>query len=206
MPLSTFAELPFTSPLAAVGHVTTQPTAAASVTMADISHNALIHIRGNAAAQVLRTIYEIVPDMPGNAAMVSAGVLGRLRADEFVLFVGLGSVNDAMQNLTSAVGSAHMTLTDLTHGRAGIALGGVHAANVLPKVCGLDFHESVFPDLHIAQTSLAKVRTLILRHDSPSARAYRLVVERSLGAYVWGVVYDAMQEWNGVIVASPEPG
>jgi heterotetrameric sarcosine oxidase gamma subunit len=82
---------------------------------------------------------------------------------------------------------------DLTHGRGHMLLYGAHAADVLAKVCGLDFDN--FPNNTCAQTSLAKVKTLIVRLDEGQTQAYHLIVDRSLAAYVWDVVFDAIQEY-----------
>jgi sarcosine oxidase, subunit gamma len=101
--------------------------------------------------------------------------------------------------VSKAITIERVTLTDITHGRAGIALVGTQARDVLAKVCGLDFSDRTFLDKHAAQTSLAKVRALIIRDDEDSLPIYKLFVDRSLASYVWDVVYDAAQEFGGVV-------
>jgi len=191
MPVSTFSTIPFVSPLENVA----QPTAATRIRLEDATQQGMIDIRGKAAEQVLQTLYDSVPSASGDVTITSDGTLVRLRPDLFAL---LGNQrNEAVfTRLNNAAGAAGITVTDMTHGRAIMLLVGAQAGSVLPKICGLDFHDAAFPNLHAAQTSLAKVPTLIVRADRDAVPAYLLVVERSLGAYVWGVVYDALQEFR----------
>lgn len=196
MPLSTFSSIPPVSPLEKVAQPTVAPISMAQIALTDASHQGVIDIRGQAAEQVLRTLYDDVPDATGKVTLIRDGALARLRPDQFALLLEQYENRDALKRLEEAVDEIGVTVTDVTHGRAIMLLSGAKAAAALPKVCGLDFHNSAFPDLHAAQTSLAKVRTLILRLDEDSVPAYHLVVERSLGAYVWGVVYDAIREYQ----------
>lgn len=189
MSLSTFSDIPFASPLA---QIAADSTPSAQITLTDVSHHGMIDIRGRTAEQNLKTLYDAVPDSPGNVTVTRDGLLARLRPDQFALLLTEG----ANRNVLNALGSAAVTITDVTHGRAIMLLSGAQAGEVLPKVCGLSFHDAAFPNLHAAQTSLAKVRALIVRSDRDSLPAYYLVVDRSLGAYVWGVVDDAAQEFR----------
>ena len=85
-----------------------------------------------------------------------------------------------------------MRPTDLTHGRAVLKLSGPAAAAILNAICGLDFHDTAFPNLHVQQTSAAKVKTLIARADENGAPAYYLHVPRPFGQYFWDTLRDAM--------------
>lgn len=84
----------------------------------------------------------------------------------------------------------------MTHGKAIFQLAGVSGKELLSKICGLDFEERRFPNLHAAQTSAAKIKSLIVRADQGNVLTYYLHVERSLGQYFWEVVWDAGQEFE----------
>lgn len=189
MPLSTSSDIPFTSPLK-------KPDANAvpssQVTLTDVSAQGVIDIRGRTADQALKTLYDAVPGSPGSVTLTRDGALACLRPDQFTLLLNNGANRDALDALDGMT----VTITDVTHGRAIMRLTGEKAPSVLPKICGLNFADAAFPNLHAAQTSLAKVRALIVRSDRDSLPAYYLVVDRSLGAYVWGVVDDAAQEFR----------
>ncbi|MEO8394638.1 MAG: sarcosine oxidase subunit gamma family protein [Chloroflexota bacterium] len=189
--LETFSELPIVSPLASIPDEDTLGVTI-SVGLSEITNRGLLHIRGNEAEAALRASAMKIGDvLPAES---EEGLLARTRRDEFVLLTR--DVYVAMERLATLIGDKRVTLTEITHGRCGILLVGSDAARVLPKVCGLDFSDKQFPNLHAAQTSLAKVRTLIIRADIDTTPAYGLIVDRSLAQYVWGVVYDAGQEFG----------
>jgi len=183
--LPTFAEFALASPLALRDGASSLN---ASVGLGQLSGRTLLHLRGAEAETALQ-----VHDMKiGDVAAVEDGLLARLRRDEFVLLARDG--RSAFDQLAAMIAGRRVTLTDLTHGRCGLLLVGRDAPRVLPKVCALDFRQ--FPDLHAAQASLAKVRTLIMRADLDALPAYGLIVDRSLAAYVWDVVFDAAREFG----------
>ncbi len=168
-----------------------------SIAMAPITTWNHLHVRGVRAQALLAGEYNTSEMTTGSVLTVSDGILARLRRDEFVLLTP--DLKPAMDRLASKPAEGLITLTDITHGRAVMHLHGVHAPDVLSKVCALDFADAKFPNRHAAQTSLAKVRTLIIRMDTGPTPTYLLIVDRSLAAYVWDVLYDAAQEWDGIV-------
>jgi heterotetrameric sarcosine oxidase gamma subunit len=189
--LPTLSDLPIASPLAAD---MTSDSTEQMVRLGEICGRTLLHVRGAEAEHVLGASSLAI----GDAAAVEneEGLLARLRRDEFVLLVRDGWATS--ERLAGLIGEARVTLTDITHGRCGLLLvgAGTYASDVLRKVCGLDFADAAFPSLHAAQTSLAKVRTLIIRADIDTTPAYGLFLDRSLAQYVWDVVYDAGLEFG----------
>jgi heterotetrameric sarcosine oxidase gamma subunit len=167
------------------------------VGMAALAQVGLLNVHGRDGEAVLQRVYALPSLHVGDVAAVDSGLAVRLRRDEFLLVVA--DVQAAMERVAGARQEARVTLTDITHGRTGIALAGARARDVLAKVCGLDFSDTAFPNMHAAQTSLAKVRVLIIRTDSVAV--YQLFVDRSLSAYVWEVVCDAAQEFGGVVLS-----
>src|SRR5688572_22098023 len=193
--LSTFSDLPIASPLTGILPDQSADFTDSTLGLTEISERALLHIRGDNAAAVLQ-----VADMKlGDVAEWQDGMIARLRRDEFILLTR--TPRESFARIENMLGEQRVTLTDITHGRCGLLLVGNHATNVLPKVCGLDFADDQFPNLHAASTSLAKVRTLIIRADIEHTPAYGLTVDRSLARYVWSVVFDAAREF-GVIALS----
>jgi sarcosine oxidase subunit alpha len=85
---------------------------------------------------------------------------------------------------------------DYAHGQAALKLSGDNAADVLSKICGLDFRDSVFANMQVKQTSAAKIKTLIARIDEAGMLTYHLHVSRPLGQYFWKILWDAGQEFG----------
>jgi heterotetrameric sarcosine oxidase gamma subunit len=183
MTLETYSDLPIASPL-----LVSMSNERAALSLSEITRLTLFHMRGteNKAAPPSQKVGDVSSD--------ADGIYVRLRRDEFVLL----DYTDRVEwgHFERATGLENMTLTDITHGRCGLLLAGQDAPRVLPKVCGLNFSDQAFPHMHAAQTSLAKVRTLIIRADIDEMPVYGLFVDRSLAQYVWDVVYDAGQEFG----------
>ncbi|MHB8627399.1 MAG: sarcosine oxidase subunit gamma family protein [Aggregatilineales bacterium] len=207
MSLSTMSNSPIASPLTnALSRVTKARSvselaqiALEKVGIAPVNNWYHLHVRGIEAETVLASVFNTSPMAIGAVLMVSDGILVRLRHDEFVLLTT--NLKVALERLESKSAESLVTLTDITHGRGVICLCGPRASDVLPKLCGLNFATTKFPDRYATQTRLAKVRTLIMRMDAGRLPAYYLVVDRSLADYVWEVVFDAAQEWGGVILS-----
>ena len=88
-----------------------------------------------------------------------------------------------------------VTATDVTHGRALIRFTGPAAADVLRKVCGIDFSDRITPDGAAFRSSVAAVATDVIRLDTDGVRCYLLHCERSSGAYLFGELLAAGREF-----------
>lgn len=170
----------------------------AALTLLDLTSAAVVLVQGQAEA-ILQKQFGRVPAKPGELIEVGEGLLACLTANKFYLFgcapaANLPSAAKLDEQLAQAQPLAYAT--DLTHGLAVLRLQGAQAAELLSKICGLDFHETVFPSGRVAQTSAAKIKTLIARHDEGDTPTYFLHVDRPLGQYFWEVVCDAGQEFG----------
>jgi heterotetrameric sarcosine oxidase gamma subunit len=199
----TASDIPFRSPLAGIlsGYATGPAGQARNqVGLVEATGCGLLRIRGRSAESALSNLWNGAPAAIGEVVSVPDGALARLRADEF-LFMALSPSLElgALEAQIAALPyTGLVTVTDVTHGHGILQLVGQYAPDVLPKLCGLDFGDTAFPDRHVAQTSLAKVAALILRLDGSGGQAYWVMVERSLAAYVWETMWAAMHEFNGV--------
>jgi sarcosine oxidase, subunit gamma len=77
------------------------------------------------------------------------------------------------------------------------ALTGSHAAGMFYKVCGVDLRPAHFPDGAIAQTSVAKLGGIVLRHDLGAVPAFYLLADSASAHYLWDCLQDAMDEFDG---------
>ena len=206
MTLPTHSQIPIAAPLAGTASASGEKRQIShlgeSVGLTIIADQGLLHIRGQDSRAMLQTVYGVEMTTVGSVARVSDGPLACLRSDEFVLVTP--DIHDALTRLQSAASANLFTLTDITHGRSIILIAGARATDVLAKVCGLDFSEKAFPDMHAAQTMLAKVRALIIRVDRDQAPAYHLIVERSLAEYVWEILQDAAQEFGSFMLSNSQ--
>ena len=151
------------------------------------------------AGDILQKHVSPIPAKPGGLVEVSGGLLARLTPTEFYLFgaspaAQLPSATALNDSFTQAKRFAHVT--DVTHGLAALTLTGPAAAGALSKICVLDFHDSVFPNMQFKQSSAAKIKTLVARCDEGETPVYHLHVNRPFGQYFWDIVWDAGQEFG----------
>ncbi|MBI3760343.1 MAG: hypothetical protein HY260_00575 [Chloroflexi bacterium] len=172
-----------------------------SVALSDLSARGKILIQGREAPAVLQQAFGSAPSKVGEVGQVEGGLLACLTRDEWYLVTPVGGEARALERIDSAIAASGVFAhaTDLTHARGAMMLAGPHSREVLAKLCGLDFHASVFPNRTAAQSGLAKVAALIVRDDlaAGSVLAYQIHVNRSEADYVWGAMLDAASEFGG---------
>ncbi len=89
-----------------------------------------------------------------------------------------------------------VSVFDATHGRALMRITGARAADMLAKVCGVDFSEEVTPDGAAFRSYVAKLVTEVVRDDRDGERSYLLHCERSSGQYLFDALTDAGDEFG----------
>jgi len=183
------------------------------VALADLSANGKLTVEGRRALDFLQTIWKLPPLEISQGATIETGFLDRkfkkckasvfretrflgfyrLRADLFFIAAPPGLEAEVEQTLTGAALSFPdlITVTDLTHGRAELRLIGPASAELLSRLCSLDFHPAAFPNLTARQSSVAKTAQLIIRADLVELPAFSLIGASSLGAYLWETIMKA---------------
>lgn len=95
------------------------------------------------------------------------------------------------------------------HSHCEFMLTGAQAPAVLATLCAVNLAADVFPNMSVAQTSFARVNGLVIRADIPHGRgdgrggvspAFRMAVDRSLAAYLWACLTDALRDHGGRLV------
>jgi heterotetrameric sarcosine oxidase gamma subunit len=180
----------------------TPPPPVPKLTLFDLTGVKISLIQGE-ADDTLKKEFGHIPGNPGDLIEIGNGFLARLTPTEFYLFSKAPDGNlSSVATLNEKFAGSFVHATDLTHGKAVSRLMGSQAASLLSKICGLDFENPVFPNGQVAQTSAAKIKTLIARYDEGGTPTYYLHVDRPLGQYFWEVVQDAGQEFGIEVVSN----
>ena len=87
-------------------------------------------------------------------------------------------------------------VVDLTSVRAMFRLTGHQSADLLNKICALDFSDDVFPNGSSGRTLVAEVATELVRDDQDEAVSYLILPSRSFGRYLEDTLRDAGQEFG----------
>jgi sarcosine oxidase subunit alpha len=150
-----------------------------SIALCDQSHNSKIRVEGQTAGQLLQA-----DELAINAGkQLDDGYVYRLRRELFFVHTAVPPIQHTTTDL--------ITITDVTHGNAELWLVGPRSAELLSRLCGLDFHDSQFPNHTAKQSSLAKTTQLIIRRDVSKLPAYGIIGTRSLGMYLWPTLMQA---------------
>ena len=162
--------------------------------LADETSNGKVLLEGDQAESVLMDAFDLDP------LKINEGHNGiyRLRNDLFFINTPPGREVRAQKKLTTTLKESEqfVTVTDITHGRAEIRVIGPNSQELLSKLCGLDFHSSVFPNETAKQSSFAKTTQLIIRRDIGALPTFSIIGTQSLGPYVWDTMMEAGKEFG----------
>ncbi len=74
---------------------------------------------------------------------------------------------------------------------------GKMASSMFAKICGVDLREKSFDNHAIAQTSVARSNTIIIRDDLGAVPAFHMLGDSASAGYMWMCLNDAMDEFDG---------
>ncbi len=176
----------------------------AGVTLAELPPRGLIGLRGDPDDQAFRTAAErtlgvTLPVTPNTSAAGAGVTLFWLGPDEWLIAVPPDRTADLIAGLGEALQDRHHAAVELSAARAGIAVAGLRARDVLAKGCPLDLHPRAFKPGDCAQSHYAKASMLLYQADD--APTYHLTVPRSFAEYLWPRLEDAALEYGGAVIA-----
>ena len=115
---------------------------------------------------------------------------------EWLLLSAPGTAAEVVEKVERISDEGLVSVFDATHGRALVRITGARAADLLAKVCAIDFSGEITPDRAAFRSSVAKVVTDIVREDRDGELSYLLHCERSSGQYLFGALLDAGEEFG----------
>lgn len=83
---------------------------------------------------------------------------------------------------------------------AWFAVTGAAAPFLFAKLCAIDLRLEKFPDLAIAQTSIAKMSAILVRADIGATPVYHVLADSAAALYFSSCLTDAASEFGGEIV------
>lgn len=168
--------------------------ARAGVGLADVSACGKLAVHGDAIdALVVKLTGQPAPAVGTAARQRLNGallLLCRRAADELLILTDRGDVpaiTGLFRKTADTVGCVHVT--DLTSAFAVVDLVGPRVGALLERLLPLDL--AGVPALGIVQGELARVHAMIVRLDHAPLPAYRVLVPREYGDFVWTTLTDA---------------
>lgn len=173
--------------------------------LADLSVQARIGFKGLGTAKWLAAQGIELPEESNRTVRQADGSLAaRLAPAEVLLLGDLENLGDTVMRLQAAWQAAEIPPTSprgfpvpRQDSHAWFAITGQHAPAMLAKLCGVDLRPHKFADGTIAQTSVARLGTIVIRHDLGNAFGYYALCDSASAGYFWDCLIDAMSEFKG---------
>lgn len=127
---------------------------------------------------------------------------------EWMVLAAPGTQPLLIEHLSELAGGTgeHVSIIDLTHGRALVRLTGQRSPDLLSKECSLDFSDAACPNRAALRSAVAGVATDLVRDDADGTRSYLLHCERSAGQYLFDSLLDAGAEYDVDVDGFLAPG
>lgn len=171
-----------------------------SVALVDISARGKLIIKGADVDGIFTAHFGKSPTKLGDVIEIETThlLIAKLTSDEFLILTLPGSEQESITSLEAEITSKNIfvSVIDQTSGLVGLSISGLESTRMMRKLCALDFDPTEFPNLHVAQSSFAKIRTTIIRHDQGSSPAYELFADCSYADYLWDTILDAGLEFG----------
>ena len=181
--------------------------AARHLAIADLSALPRAGYKGAGAPAWLRQHGLRLPPQPNRACTQEDGTcVAALSQEEHLLLPPLGEGGGeggtiaklaAAWTLDTAPQCVQLPRTD---SHCWLAVCGKHAGDTLPKLCGVDLRPPHFPPGAVAQTSLARVNTIVLRTALGETPMLYLLADSASTEYLWNCLQDAITEFNGTAI------
>ncbi|AGN82577.1 sarcosine oxidase [Pseudomonas sp. GD03651] len=168
--------------------------------LVDLTELPRVGFRGAQSGEYLQARGFSLPSKPNHSVTQSDGSqVARLSQTEYLI---LGSLQDRGQRIADEEARWEMDhlanyLLPREDSHAWLQLSGVHTAEVMAKLCGVDLRSSAFTQGTVAQTSAARINVIVVNVSSASDTIFHILCDRASLEYFKGAVMDAMSEFDG---------
>ena len=137
---------------------------------------------------------------PNWAERLGDGTLAaRLSQNEYLFLSNFANQSAACQQLKQQqiTNNQLCYLLRRDHSHSWFLLTGMHSAATLAKLCGVDFRDEQFAVHQLAQTSLARTHTIMIKDTLRQTPVFHLLCDSTSQEYMWQYLIDAMAEFDG---------
>ncbi len=181
-----------------------EEAAARELGLCDLSTLPRWGVTGRGATAWLTDNGFTVPDRPNRAMRQGdARMLARLSNDEYLLLatdllaadatsIGFPDVPD------HAAGPVYGLPRQDSH--SWFAVTGRRASATLATLCGVDLRAVACGDGDVAQTSIARVSAVVLRHDLGHSPCFSVLCSSTAAEYLWDAIGGALAQPGGAVI------
>ncbi len=172
--------------------------------IADLTLINRIGFKGVDTCNWLKSLNIDKPKKPNTAKLLADDTLVvRLSSNEFLFLDSLthnaktcNYLNDSWQFNKGFL--CYKLLRDHSHSL--FAVTGRYASNMLAKLCAVDLELSAFPIHNVAQTSVARLNSIVVRSSIGNEEMFYILSDSASALYMWNCLLDAMTEFSGKAV------
>ena len=172
--------------------------------LVDFSDLARVGFRGMQSAEYLQKRGCELPERPNQAVVQTDGsYVARLSATEYLI---LGSLQDRGQRIADEEARWELDhqanyLLPRHDSHAWLQLSGVHIAEIMAKLCGVDLRTQAFKPGDVVQTSAARINVIIINVGLDNVPCFQILCDRASKEYFADAVLDAMAEFGGKVLS-----
>ena len=139
-----------------------------------------------------------LPQQPNTCTVQTDGSLvAKLSHQELLILSDLSGKSASIERLNNTpVGSQTYSLPR-SDSHCWLAIIGSQAAEMFSKICAVDLRSHKFANGEIAQTSVAKANSSVIRNDLGSTHCFYILTDVSSAEFLWDCLLDAMAEYDG---------
>jgi sarcosine oxidase, subunit gamma len=175
----------------------------AKLKLVDLSVLSRWGMKGREALGYLQTQGAVLPTRDNKAERQRDGSLvARLSLGEALILpalpTGRSSMAEAIESLPpEGRGACYPVLRRDSH--CWFIVTGSDAPPMFAKLCAIDLAADQFADGSVAQTSIARLTAIVIRHDIARTVSFSVLAESASAEYLWVCLADAMAEFSGEI-------
>ena len=167
--------------------------------LAALSPIARIGVKGPRALTWLAEQGWAVPAANNTALITDEGPINVRLADTEALILGSAGSGKAIAELEGAIPGAGVWSAPRRDSHCWFRLQGDASVDCLQKLCGVDLRVHHFPAGTVAQTSVARLNTILIRDEG---NAFHLLADSASAVWFWDALLDAMAEFDGAPVGA----
>ncbi len=187
----------FAAPLSCGASADEEATRARRLGLCEASALARGGYKGWTALDWLREKGVGVPEQNNRARRHDGALVARPADSEALILGGLDGGCALLDDLGAAPPPDGCYPVPRADANAAFIISGSAAPALLAKLCAVDLRPRSFPDLSVAQTSVARLNALVLREDIAGTVAFHCLFDSASALYLWQCLIDAMAEFDG---------
>ena len=121
------------------------------------------------------------------------GCVQWLSPDEWLIITAAGAEAALSRDLIAVLAGKHHQITDVTDYYTTIALGGIHAREMLMKIATVDFDAAAFRANMGVTTNLGRANPWLRATGDDS---FDIIVRISMADYLWCLLAESGHEWG----------